>query len=269
MRGPLGQPVIVENVGGADGSLGTGRAARARPDGYTVSLGVLGTQVLNSALYSLNYDAVHDLQPILPLVNIPFVLFARKTMPAIGFDDLVMWLKANPGKASAGVVSTILHLETIVFQKEAGVQLNLIPYRGGAPAMQDLVAGQIDLMFVAPDALSLMQAGSIKAYAVTGKKRLVLAPEIPTVDEVGLSALSLSTWYGLFAPRNTDLDIIHKLGGAAAEALEDWNVKSRLAALEAEVFPSEQRTPEALATLMKADAEKWLPRIKELAINPQ
>ena len=174
MKAPLGQPVIIENVSGADGSVGVGRAARARPDGHTIDLGSLDTHVLNGAFYSLQYDVLNDFAPIAPLVTSPRVLFARKTMPAKNLNELIAWLKAYPNKASAAIVTSGLHLLTAFFQKETGTLFTLVPYRGGAPAMQDLVAGQIDLFFRAADALPLVRAGSIKSYAVTSDTRLAL-----------------------------------------------------------------------------------------------
>ena len=192
MRGPLGQPVIVENASGADGSIGVGRAARARPDGYTIDLGFLGGHVLNGAFYSLPYDVLNDFAPISPLVTTSTILFARKTMPATDLNELIAWLKANPNKASVGVNAVGFRLLAAFFQKETGTHFALVPYRGAAPAMQDLVAGQIDLFIATPDQLPLMRAGSIKAYAVTSDTRSALAPDTPTFAEMGLPALSYS-----------------------------------------------------------------------------
>jgi tripartite-type tricarboxylate transporter receptor subunit TctC len=186
----LGQRIIIENVTGADGSIGVGRAARARPDGCTIDLGNNATHILNGALYSLTYDVLNDFAPIAPLVTSTFVLFARKTMPAKDLNELIAWLKANPNRASMGTANSIARVVTAFFQKETGTQLTIVPYRGFTPAMQDLVAGQIDLLFEAPNGLSLVQAGSVKAYAVTSDTRLTLAPDIPTVSELGLPALS-------------------------------------------------------------------------------
>jgi tripartite-type tricarboxylate transporter receptor subunit TctC len=267
MKAPLGQPVIIENLGGADGSIGVGRAARAPPDGYTIDLGLMDTHVLNGAFYSLQYDVLHDFEPISPLVTSTRVLFARKTMPAKNLGELIAWLKANPNKASAAVVTSGLHLLTAFFQKETGTQFTLVPYRGGAPAMQDLLSGQIDLFFRAADGLSLMRAGSIKAYAVTSDTRLSLAPDVPTFAEMGLSALSHSVWFGLFAPKGTPKDIIGKLNAAAVEALVHPEVRFRFAELGFEVFPRERQIPEMLGALVKADAEKWWPIIKEFGIK--
>jgi tripartite-type tricarboxylate transporter receptor subunit TctC len=233
MRSPLGQPVMIENIGGADGSIGVGRAARARPDGYTVVFGAMGTHVLNGAFYSLPYDVLNDFAPIAPLATTPLVLFARKTMPAKDLSQFISWLKANPGKASAGIVASSLRLLAAFFEKETGTRFTIVPYRGGAPAVQDLVAGQIDFSFLSPGQLPLARSGTIKAYAVTGDRRLALAPEIPTFAEMGLPAVSWSNWGALFAPKGTPRDIIGKLNTAVVEALADPAVQSRVRAYPA------------------------------------
>jgi tripartite-type tricarboxylate transporter receptor subunit TctC len=266
MRTLLGQPVIVENVTGAEGNVGTGRAARARADGYTITIGSISTHVLNGALYSLPYNVLNDFAPISPLVTAPFILFARKTMPAKDLNELIYWLKANP-KASMGVVATTARLMAAFFQKKTETQFTLVPYRGTVPAIQDLVPGQIDLAIGTPLQLPLVRAGNMKAYAVTSDARLALAPDIPTFAEMGLPALSFSGWGGFFAPKGTSRDIIAKLNAAVVEALADGAVRSRLTDLGEEIFPRDQQTPEALGTLVKADAEKWWPIIKELRIK--
>jgi tripartite-type tricarboxylate transporter receptor subunit TctC len=269
MRRSLGQAIIIENVGGANGSIGTGRAARAKPDGYTIDLGIMSTHVLNGAFYLLPYDVLNDFEPISPLVMGPLVLLARKTMPAKDLRELIAWLRANPNKASAGIAIATWHLLTAVFQKETATQFTFVPYRGAAPAMHDLVAGQIDLSFSGPDALPLVRDGSIKAYAVTSDIRLVRAPDIPTFAEMGLPTVSWTGWYGLFAPKGTPKGIIRTLNAAVVEALADPAVQSRLADLGVEVFPSDQQTPEALGARVKADAEKWWPLIKEFNIRAE
>jgi tripartite-type tricarboxylate transporter receptor subunit TctC len=267
MAKSLGLPVVIENVTGADGSIGVGRAARARPDGYTIDIGNNGTHILNGVLYSLRYDVLNDFAPIAPLVTSTFVLFARKTMPTKDLNELIAWLKANPNRASMGIAAAVARVITAFFQKETGTQLTRVPYRGFTPAMQDLVAGQIDLLFEAPNGLSLVQAGSVKAYAVTSDTRLAVAPNIPTVSELGLPALSFPNWFGLFAPGGTPRNMIGKLNAAAVEALADSAVQSRLADLGADIFPRERQTPEALGAMVKAEAEKWWPIIKELGIQ--
>jgi tripartite-type tricarboxylate transporter receptor subunit TctC len=269
MRKSLGQSIIIENVGGADGSIGTGRAARSRPDGYTIINGLMESQVLNGAFYSLPYDPLDDFTPISPLVTFPYLLFTKKTISAANVNELIGLLKANPGKASAGIGNIGLRLLTAFFQKETGTQVTFVPYRGVAPAMQDLLAGQIDLMFTGPEQLPLMRAGSVKAYAVSGDVRLASAPDIPTFREMGLPALSYTTWAGFFAPKGTPKDIISKLNAAAVDALADPAVRSRFVDLGMEIVPRERQTPEALGALVKAGAEKWWPIIKELGIKAE
>jgi len=269
MRSSLGQPIVIENVTGADGSIGTGRATRAKADGYTIILGDQGTHVLNGALYSLQYDVLKDFTPILPLVRISPILMARKTMPAKDAIELIAWLKAKPNKVSVGITAGYSRLLMALFQKETAARFAFVPYRGGAPAMQDLVAGQIDLTFSLPIQLSLVQAGSIKAYAVASDTRIALSPDLPTFAEMGMPALSCSIWYGLFAPRGTPMEIIGKLNAAAVEGLADPAVRSRLADLGCEVFPPNHQTPQTLGALQSADAEKWWPIIKELGIKAE
>jgi tripartite-type tricarboxylate transporter receptor subunit TctC len=267
MQASLGQPIIIENVGGADGSIGTGRAARARPDGYTIDIGLSATHVLNGAFYSLQYDVLNDFAAISPLVTTPVVLFARKTMPAKNLSELMGWLKEN--RVSVGVGAVNLRLLSAFFQRATGTQLTLVPYRGTAATMQDLVAGQIDLSFNSTDQLPLVRAGSIKAYAVTDDVRLAVAPDIPTFAEMGLPALSYSGWYGLFAPKGTPKEIVATLTAAVVEGLADPAVQSRLTDMGMQVFPRERQTPEALSALVKTGAEKWWPIIKELEIKAE
>ncbi len=267
MRRVLGQPLIIENVSGADGSIGTGRTARANPDGHTIELGFLGTHVLNGAFYSLPYDVLNDFAPISPLVMFPEILLARKTMPARDLRELIAWLKANPRQASAGIQTAGIRLVTEFFQKQTGTKLNFVPYRGTGPAVQDLVAGQIDLLFAPPDALPQVAAGNIKAYVVTSDARLAIAPAIPTVAEVGLPDLAYVAWFALFAPKGTASDIVGTLNAAVVEALADPTARSRLVDLGFEAFPRERQTAEALGALVKAEAAKWWPIIKELGIK--
>jgi len=269
MRGSLGQPILIENVSGGDGNIGTSRVARAIPDGYTIELGASSTHVFPGALYSLPYDVLNDFAPVAPLATTVPVLFSRKTMPTKDLNELIAWLKAHPNKASAGIVSTTGRLLTAFFQKETWTQFTLVPYRGVAPAIQDLVSGQIDLLFSSPDALPLARAGNIRAYAATSDARLTLAPDIPTFGEMGLPALSYSGWYALFAPKGTPKDVIDRLNAATADALADQAVRSRLAALGLEIYPREQQTAEAFGALQKAMIEKWWPIIKEFGIGAE
>jgi tripartite-type tricarboxylate transporter receptor subunit TctC len=268
MRERLGRPIIIENVGGADGSIGAGRAARAKPDGYTIDLGFLSNHVLNGAFYSLNDDLLNASAPISPLTNASFLLYAKRTVPARDLTELIAWLKSNP-KVSAGTAAIGARLLTAVFQRETGTRLAVVPYRGSAPAYQDLMGGQIDISFSSTDGLPLVRAGSLKAYASTSNTRLTAAPDIPTFAELGFPMVSWSAWTGLFAPKGTPKDIIAKLNAAAVAALADPAVRSRLADLGMEIFPPEQQTPEAFGALVKADAEKWWPVIKELGLKAE
>jgi tripartite-type tricarboxylate transporter receptor subunit TctC len=209
MRGSLGQPVIVENITGAEGSIAVGRAARARPDGYTIDFGYASTHVLNGAFYSLQYDLLNDFAPIAPIERTALIIVGRKTLPAIDLRELIAWLKANPNKASMGVVTAGIRLLATYFQKQTGTQFVLVPYRGTGPGMQDLVAGQIDLLVdTLRNSMPLVRAGNIKAYAVTSDARLAMAPEVPTFAEMGLPVLSYTEWVGLFAPKDTPTDIV-------------------------------------------------------------
>jgi tripartite-type tricarboxylate transporter receptor subunit TctC len=272
MRASLGQPVIVENVIGAAGSIGVGRVARAAPDGYTLDLGQWGTHVLNGAFYGLPYDLLNDFVPVSPISGGPLLIVARKSMPAKDLAELIAWLKANPDKASQGTsgIGGPSHVAGILFQKESGTRFQLIPYRGAGPAMQDVAAGQIDMMFDVPaTSLSLVRAGAIKAYAVTAKNRLTTAPDVPTVDEAGLPGFHISMWFGLFAPKGTPKAIVSKLNAAVVDGLGDAAVRQRLLDLGQLIFPRDEQTPEALGALQKAEIDKWWPIIKEAGLKPE
>jgi tripartite-type tricarboxylate transporter receptor subunit TctC len=267
MRSSLGQPMIIENVAGAEGSIGVSRAARANADGYTIELGAMSTHVLNAAFFSLPYDVLHEFAPILPLATTPQVLFARNTIPANSVKELIAWLKANPRAASVGIAAAVSQLVAALFQRETSTQFTKVPYRTANVAMQDLAAGQIDLVFTTPDRLALVQDGVAKALAITSETRQALHPDLPTFVESGLPALSVSFWFALYAPAGTPGVIIDKLPGAAMEALADPMARSRLAQLGMEIFPREQQTPATLASLQKADAGKWWPIIKAINIK--
>jgi tripartite-type tricarboxylate transporter receptor subunit TctC len=270
MRGPLGQPIVIENITGAGGTIGTGRAARARPDGYTIVFGGISTNVLNGAFYSLAYDVVNDFAPVAALATVPFVLYARKSLPEKDLIELIAWLKANPNRATIGIPGAGSNvLVTALFQKETGTQFAVVPYRIGSQAIQDLASGQIDLAVNTTASMPLVRAGSIKALAVTSDTRSAAAPDIPTFGEMGLPALSYSGWNGLFVPKGTPRDIIAKLNAAAVEALADPAVRSRLADLGLDIFARERQTPEALGAIRKADIEKWWPIIKEFGIKAE
>jgi tripartite-type tricarboxylate transporter receptor subunit TctC len=270
MRASLGQPVVIDNVGGAAGSLATGKVARAVPDGHTIGLGSGTTHVANGAIYSLNYDVVTSFEPVSMLTIQPMVIVAKKTMQADTLQDLIAWLRANPDKASQGTAGagSTSHLAGIFFQMQTGARYQFVPYRN--TGMQDLMAGLIDLMIdPAANSVPQVRAGTIKAYAVTGRHRSPAAPDVPTVDEAGLPALQITSWHGLWLPKGTPRDIIAKLNGAVVEALADPTVRRRLADLANETVSREQQTPAALAAWQKAEIEKWWPIIKAARIKAE
>jgi tripartite-type tricarboxylate transporter receptor subunit TctC len=270
MRVSLGQPVIIENVAGAAGSLGVGRVARAAADGYTLSAGFVGTHVFNGATYTLQYDVLKDFEPISLIANNSWLIVAKKTMPANDLKDLIAWLKSNPDKASQGTSGpgSPQHVAGVFFQKETGTRFQFVPYRGAAPAMQALVAAQIELIIDSPTiAMPQVRAGTIKGYAVAAKSRLATAPDIPTVDEAGLSGFYVSSWSGLWAPKGTPKEVIAKLSTAVADGLAEAAVGSRFADIGMQVFPREQLTPEALSAHQKAEIAKWWPIIKAAGIK--
>jgi tripartite-type tricarboxylate transporter receptor subunit TctC len=270
MRASLGQHIVIENVGGAGGSIGVGRVARAAPDGYTLDIGQFDTHVVNGAVYSLQYDLLKDFEAVAPISSNPLLILGKKAMPADDLKGLVAWLKANPDKASQGSPGPAQTVVGILLQKETGTRFQFVPYRGGAQAMQDLVSGQIDLLFTqAALALPQVRAGAVKAYAVTAKNRLAAAPDIPTVDEAGVPGLYVSGWFGLFAPKGTPRNVIGKLNSAVVDALAQPAVASRLADLGQQIFPRDQQTPEALAAYQLAEIEKWWPIIKTAGIKAE
>jgi tripartite-type tricarboxylate transporter receptor subunit TctC len=271
MRRSLGQPVIIENITGADGNIATARAVRARADGYTIQIGFVSTHALNGAFYSLSYDVLNDFAPISPIVTFSGVYFGRKTLPANDLQELIAWLKANPTKASAGIYSVGGRLISAHFQRETKTQFTLIPYRGLAPILQDMSADQIDICLSGvPAFLPLVPAGNIRAYAVTSERRLAAAPEIPTVGELGLPTLSYPPfWFGLFAPKGTPKEIINKLNAAVVDALADVGTRSRMVDLGEDVIPDDQQSPEALRLLQEATIKKWWPLIMELGIKAE
>jgi len=270
MRSSLGQPAIIENVAGGNGGIGVGRVARATPDGYTIVIGIWNTHVANGALYTLPYDVLNDFEPISLIATQPYLIEAKKTMPANDLQGLIAWLKANPGKASQGHagVGGGSHVAGVLFQTETGTRFQSVPYRGGSAALQDLLGGQIDIM-IDPPANSQQQVrlGNIKAYAVTAKTRLASAPDIPTVDEAGLPGFYMSLWQAFFAPKGTPKNVIVKLNAATVEALADSTVRSRLADLGQEIYSRDQQTPEALRAFQKAEIDKWWPIIKAANIK--
>jgi tripartite-type tricarboxylate transporter receptor subunit TctC len=270
MRVSLGQPMIIENVSGAAGSIGTGRVARAAPDGYTLVLGYWGTHVVNGAIYALQYDVINDFEPIALLPAQPLLITAKKTMPANDLVELIAWLQANPDQATQGTagIGSIGHIAGLFFQGETGTRFQFVPYRGVAPIMQDLLAGQIDMAFPVPVAsLEQARAGLIKAYAITSNSRLAIASEIPTVDEAGVPGLHLSLWQGLWAPKGTPRDLIARLNDAVVLALADPAVGQKLVDQGFEIPPREKLSPEMLRAHQQSEIDKWWPIIRAANIK--
>ena len=272
MRAALGQPIIVENVTGAGGSIGVGRVARSAPDGYTIGIGQWGTNVASGAIYPLQFDLLKDFEPIALIATQPFLIVAKKTVPANDLMGLIAWLKANADKVSQGNsgVGTPSHVGGILFQNAIGARFQMVPYRSAGLSMQGLVAGTIDINLDTPAiALPHIRAGAIKAYAVTAKERVKLAPEIPTTDEAGLPGFYFSFWHAFWVPKGTPKEIVTKLNDALVTALADPVTRDRLTKIAQEIFPPDQLTPAALAAYHKAEIDKWWPIIKEAGIKPQ
>ena len=265
MKTALGETILIENVTGAGGSLGVGRAVRSPPDGYTISFGHLGTHVANGAIYKLGYDLVTDLEPVVLLPSNPMIVVSRKTVPARSLKELLAWIKAQPTPVTAGTAGagSGSHIAGLYFENVTGITLQYVPYRGTAPAMNDLVAGQIDLMIdQTSNSISQVRAGTIRAYAVTDSKRSESAPDIPTTDEAGIPGFHMTLWSGLWVPKDTPKDIVAKLNAAAIAALNDPTVRKQLENLGLQMPPSDQLSPEALGVWQKAEIAKWWPMIK-------
>jgi len=267
MRAPLGQSVVVENVGGAGGTIAVARVARAAPDGYTIDIGQWDTHV-GAIIYPINFDLQKDFQPIgLMSVN-PQLLIARKGFPADDLKDLVAWMKANPGKATFVDQNAAARLTGILMQQSTGTTVQFIPYRGAGPAMQAMLGGQVDLMVVqAAVTLPQARAGTVKILANLSPARSSVVPDLPTSDESGIPGLYASGWFGLFAPRATPKEIIARLSAAMMVALADPTVRARFTDLGLDVASREQQSPEGLAAFHKAEIDKWWPIIKAANIK--
>jgi tripartite-type tricarboxylate transporter receptor subunit TctC len=265
MRQTLGETILVENVTGAGGTIGVTRAVKSAPDGYTLSVGHLGTHVINGAMYPLPFDLINDLDPVALVASNPMMIVSKNDVPAKNLKELIAWIKANDGKVTAGTagVGSGAHFSGIFFEQLIGTHLQFVPYRGTGPALLDLVAGQIDIIVdQASNSLPQVQAGKIRAYAITDQKRLAAAPSIPTVAEAGLPELQIELWSGVWVPKGTPKDIVAKLNGAIVDALADPAVKKRFAEVGLDVPPVAQQNPEALAKHQRAEVQKWWPMIK-------
>jgi tripartite-type tricarboxylate transporter receptor subunit TctC len=272
MRVALGQPVIVLNVTGAAGTIGVGRVAHAAADGYTIGVGPMNAYVLTGATYKLPFDLIKDFEPIALLASNPSVVVAKNAVPAKTLKELIAWVKASQDKISAGTtgVGSATHLGGLLFQNMTGTRFQFIPYRGAGPAMQDLVAGQIELMFdQLSNSLPHVRSSSIKAYAVMSRTRAAAAPEIPTVDEAGLPGFYMPVWHGMWVPKGTPKDVIDKLNKAVIESLADPVVTQRFAELGQEIPPAAEQSPSALGAFHKAEIDKWWPIIKTANINAE
>lgn len=270
MEGSLGQNIVIENVTGAGGSIGVGRVVRAAPDGYTVSLGHLGTHVSNGAVYKLGYDLVDDLEPVLMLPSNPMIVVSKNGIPATTLKELIAWMKAKGAPTTAGTAGagSGSHIAGLYFEQVTGTQLQFVPYRGTAPAMNDLVAGQIDLMIdQTSNSINQVRAGTIRAYAVTDDKRVPSAANVPTTDEAGIPGFHMTLWSGLWVPKGTPKEIVAKLNAAGVAALADPGVQKQLETLGLANTPADKQTPKALGDWQKAEIAKWWPMIKAANIK--
>jgi len=271
MRGSLGQPIVIENVSGGGGTIAVTRVARSAGDGYTLSIGHWGSHVVNGAVYTLPFDLLTDLEPIALIAEGPQLLVAAKSVPAKDARELIAWLKANPGKGLVGTtgVGGASHLAAILFAKTTETSIQIVPYRGSAPRMQDMLAGTIHLAFdQASSALPQVQTGNLQCYAVTSKARLAVAPNVPTVDEAGLPGFYVSIWQAIWAPKGTPKEIVAKINAAVVEALADPAVQQKLKDIGQELPSREQQTPDGFGAYHKAEVEKWWPIIKAAGIKP-
>lgn len=263
MRGVLGQPLIIENVAGGSGNIGVGRVARAAPNGYTFLIGNTGSNVLNGALYSLPFDLIDSFEPITLLTTNPQVIITKKQVPTRNLKELIAWLREHQSKVSVGTAGPVATVSAVHFQNLTSTRFQLVPYRGAAPAIQDLIGGQIDLMFdQLSNALPQVKSGAVRAYAVAANRRSPSAPDIPTVDEAGLPDFYGALWQALWAPKGTSKDIVDKANSAVLKTLNDAATKQRLADAGQEVVAADQQGPAALSIYQRAEAEKWWPIIK-------
>ncbi|MGE5615582.1 MAG: tripartite tricarboxylate transporter substrate-binding protein [Bacillota bacterium] len=270
MSKTLGQTIVVENVVGAGGAIAGSKVARSAPDGYTVTIGHIGTHVLAGAVQNLPYDVFGDFEPVGMFVTNPQIIVSKLDVPAKNLKELIAWAKANGDKVSSGTggLGTPAHISGVYFASQIGAPIKIVHYKGAAPAMLDLMGGHIDITFdQAANSLPQIRAGKVRAYAVTAKTRLAAAPDIPTVDEAGMPNFHMAVWHALWVPKGTPRPIVDKLNAAMVEAAADPEVRKRLEDLGQEVTPREQQTPEALRAFHKAQIDKWWPVIKNAGIR--
>jgi tripartite-type tricarboxylate transporter receptor subunit TctC len=272
MRKTLGQPLLVDNTTGAGGSIGVAKVVRAAPDGYMVSIGHWGTHVVNGAYYSLPFNLLSDLEPVAMIASNPQVIISKPAVPATNLKELITWANANPGKVlmATGGVGGASHIAAVYFQNMIGGRFQFVPYRGGAPALQAVLSGEMDLYVTQVSNITTqLKAGKVRAYAVTAKTRQAAAPDIPTVDEAGVPGLYTSVWHGMWFPKATPKEAIAKLNAAIVECLADASVRQRFGDLGQEIPTRDQQTPEGLAAYHKAEIDKWWPLIKAAGIKPE
>ena len=272
MRRNLGQPILVDNTTGAGGSIGVAKVVRAPPDGHMVSLGHWGTHVVNGAYYNLNYNLLTDLEPVAMVATNPQVIISKPSIPAQNLKELVVWCRANSGKAlmATGGVGGASHMAALYFQNSIGANFQYVPYRGGAPALQSLFTGESDLYVTQVSNIAAhIKAGKLRAYAVTAKTRQSAAPEIPTVDEAGVPGLYTSVWHGYWFPKNTPRDVVAKFNAAIVDTLTDADVKKRFADLGQEIPTREEQTPQGLSAHHKAEIDKWFPIIRAAGLKAE
>jgi tripartite-type tricarboxylate transporter receptor subunit TctC len=272
MQVALGQSVIIENIGGAGGSIGVGRVAHALPDGYTLSIGHTQTHVFNSAILKLDYDVVNDFAPISLIADTPIWIVSGKALPADDLKGFIAWLKADNGKATMGTVGigSPSEFAARIFERATGTSFQLVPYRGAAPLIQDMLGGHVDFAFgQAAGYLTLVQSGQLKAFALLQSKRWWAAPDVPTLDELGFKDIDVTFWHGMWAPKGTPQDIIAKLSSAIRVSLADPIVHERFKKVGQEIWPPEYQTPEALAAKQKAEIARWTPTILESGIKAE
>ena len=265
MQRTLGETILIENVTGAGGSLGVGRVVRAAADGYTIGFGHLGTNVANGAIYKLGYDLVTDLEPVVLLPSNPMIIVSKNAVPATSLKELLAWLKSRPTPPTAGTAGagSGSHIVGLYFENVTGIKLQYVPYRGTAPALTDLVAGQIDIIVdQLSNSIAQVRAGTIRAYAITDDKRVESASDIPTTDEAGLPGFHMTLWSGLWVPKNTPKDIVAKLNTAAVDTLNDPAVRKKFEDLGLQVPPADKLTPGALGAWQQAEIAKWWPMLK-------
>jgi tripartite-type tricarboxylate transporter receptor subunit TctC len=270
MRAALGQPVVIENITGAAGSVGTTRIARATPDGYSILYGANVTHVLNPAVLNVTYDPVNDFEPIALIGNTPWLFAVKNDLPVKDLRELVAWLKANPDKATFGTagVGSPSHVGGVLFQRVTGTTFQFVPYRGTAPVIPDLVSGQIDMAILDPiTSLPQARAGKMKILAAMSKRRSTGAADIPTSEESGVPGVQVDPWQGMWAPKGTPKDVVVKLNAAVVSALTDEAARKKFADQSYELTPREQLTPEFLAQFQKSEMDKWWPVIKAAGIK--